>query len=176
MATPRRRREIAKRFMLKIRPAQKNDTEALLQLHRDAVFSKAADYYDRARLESWSPGATPERIASLERQIADPKFITLVAEIEAEPVGFAMAIPSKNELRALYVKPNPLGNIGRILLVEIEKQAFEAGAQFFQFDASLNAEAFYKANGYKETGRANHISGNGETSAAVQLKKSLAGS
>jgi hypothetical protein len=40
-----------------------------------------------------------------------------------------------------------------------------------QFDASLNAEAFYKSNGNIDIGRADHVSSTGEASASVQLRK-----
>jgi len=157
--------------MLKIRPAISTDASALLRVHREAVFSKAAGHYDQARLEAWSPGATPERVARVESEIANPDFIVLVAEANDEIIGFAMAHPAENKLGAMYVRPNLIGNVGRALLLEMEKQAFNAGAQFLEFDASLNAEAFYKANGYEEIGRADHVSANGDVSAAVQLRK-----
>jgi hypothetical protein len=157
--------------MLKIRRANHNDATSLLEVHRVAVFSKAAGYYDEARLEAWAPGPIPERIARIEQEITSIDFIFLVAEIENKIVGYASAIPSKNELRSLHVKTNSIGNVGRTLLAEIEKQAFNAGAEFLEFDASLNAEAFYKANGYTEIGLADHVSGNGDISAAVQMRK-----
>ncbi len=157
--------------MLKIRLATPSDAAALMRVHREAVFAKAAGHYDPARLESWSPGATPDRVARVEREIADPDFIVLVAEVEAEVVGFAMATPPQNKLQALYVKPNAEGRVGRALLAEIEKRAFSAGASLLAFDASLNAEAFYKANGYTETGRADYVSPSGEASPAVQMQK-----
>jgi N-acetylglutamate synthase-like GNAT family acetyltransferase len=157
--------------MLKIRPANLSDAAALLIVHRGAVFSKAAGHYDQVRLEAWAPGPTLERIARIEQEIIDPNYIFLVAEVEGEIVGYASAIPSNNELRSLHVKTNSIGNVGRALLAEIEKQAFAAGAKHLEFDASINAEAFYKANGYTEKGRADHVSANGDVSAAVQMRK-----
>ncbi|MEQ9448772.1 MAG: GNAT family N-acetyltransferase [Rhodospirillaceae bacterium] len=158
-------------FQILIRRAIQADARFLMLVHRDAVFSKAAGYYDEATLESWSPGATPERVARMERTICDPKKIVLVAEHQGQILGFAVAIPDENEIGALYVKPNNIGNVGRALLFEIEKLVFAAGALFIEFDASLNAESFYKANGYMEVGRADHVSGRGDVSAAVQMKK-----
>jgi GNAT superfamily N-acetyltransferase len=157
--------------MLTIRPAQKGDGVAMLEAHREAVFSKAAGHYSHARLEAWSPGATPERIQSVENEIADPAFIVLVAEFESDILGFAMAIPALSQLRALYVKPNAVGHVGRALLGEIEAQAFGAGSPYLQFNASLNAEAFYTANGYVKIGQAEHLASDGGRSPGVQLKK-----
>jgi len=157
--------------MLEIRPAIKDDARTLMLVHREAVFAKAPDFYDKARLEVWSPGATPERVAQIERDITDPNHIVLVAETDNQIIGFANASPSKNKLFQLYVKPNSIGNVGCTLLAEIEKQVFKAGAEYLEFDSSLNAEAFYKANGYWEVGRSDYVSNNGDRSAAVQMKK-----
>ncbi|MFY9657040.1 MAG: GNAT family N-acetyltransferase [Methylocystis sp.] len=157
--------------MVQIRLAHRDDAATLMRVHREAVFAKAAPFYDEAILESWSPGATPERVRRVEQEIVDPHYITLVAEHEGEVLGFATAIPSRNELRALYVKPNTVGCVGQRLLNYIEVLAFDAGAAYLEFDASLNAEAFYRANGYIEIGRADHVSDSGDASAAIQLRK-----
>jgi len=110
--------------MLTIRPAVRRDAAAMMQVHREAVFAKAAGHYPRVVLEAWSPGATPNRVAWVEQEVADPDFIVLVAETAREVIGFGMAVPSQGELRAVYVKPNPVGGVGRALLAEIERQAF----------------------------------------------------
>ena len=79
--------------------------------------------------------------------------------------------PSKNELQALYVKPNPIGNVGRSLLSAVEKIAFET-APFLVCDASLNAGSFYKAHGYIEEGRKDYVARpGGVTSCVVRMRK-----
>jgi hypothetical protein len=156
--------------MLRIRVARPYDAAATMRVRREAVLSKAGSHYPQATLEAWSPGATPNRVAHVEKEIADPAFIVLVAEAGEEITGFAMAIPSKNELRAVYVKPNSIGNVGRALLTEVEKRAFTV-AEFLICDASLNAERFYKANGYTEELRADHVLSSGPTIPCVRMKK-----
>ena len=84
-----------------------------------------------------------------------------------------MAAPSRNELRAVYVKPNSIGRIGRALLAEVEKRALNAGAEFLVCDASLSAEAFYRANGYTEEGRGQHRLRSGELMECVFMRKDL---
>ena len=79
-------------------------------------------------------------------------------------------IRSKNGLLAVYVKPNSIGNVGRALLAEVEKRAF-AVAEFLICDASLNAEGFYKTNGYTEEFRTDHVMGLGATIACIRMKK-----
>lgn len=159
--------------MLKIRAAIHNDATPMMLLHREAIFLKASASYDTNTLNAWAPGATPDRIARVEEEIADPKFIVLIAEAAGQIIGFAMAIPSTNELRAVYVKPNSVGNVGRRLLAELEDRAVKAGARFLACDASLNAESFYKANGYVAEGRADHTLSSGSTVACVQMRKNL---
>jgi GNAT superfamily N-acetyltransferase len=106
------------------------------------VFAKAAGHYSRAILEAWALGATTDRVVQVEREIADPAFIVLVAEAAGDLIGFAMAIPTNGELRAVYVKPNRVGS-GRALLAEIEGRAFALADQL-ACDASLNSEKFTK--------------------------------
>jgi RNA polymerase sigma-70 factor (ECF subfamily) len=52
-----------------------------------------------------------------EQEIADPEVIALVAEAAGEVIGFAMTVPSQHELRAVYVKPNLIGGVGRALYI-----------------------------------------------------------
>lgn len=156
--------------MLTIRPARPNDATAMMRAHREAIFSKAAGHYHQTTLDAWGAGATGGRVAHVEQEISDPGFIVLVAEAGDEIIGFAMAIPSKNELRAVYVKPNSIGNVGRALLAELEKRAFTV-TEFLICDASLNAEKFYKVNGYTEELQTHHVLGSGRSMACIRMKK-----
>jgi hypothetical protein len=157
--------------MLKIRLATHDDASAMMVVHREAVFSKAQAHYELATLEAWSAGPTPDRIARVEQEISNADFIVLVAEAGHQIIGFAMGVPSKNELRAVYVKHNPIGNVGSALLSEIEKRVFMAGAKFLTCDASLNAQVFYQNNGYTPEGPIDHVLANGVTVPCVRMKK-----
>ena len=159
--------------MVKTRPAIPSDATAMLLVHREAVASKAGAHYAQATIRAWAAGATPDRVARVELQIADPDFVVLVAEAGDEVVGYAIATPSKNELRAVYVKPNSIGHVGRALLAEVERRAFNAGTEFLVCSASLNAEAFYKANGYTEEGRGQHRMRTGDLMDCVFMRKKL---
>jgi hypothetical protein len=151
----------------KIRLAVRSDAAEILQVRREAVLAKAASHYDLAILNDWANAVDAARIA---RQISDPDYRVLVAEAGDEIIGFAMAILSKHELKALYTKPNPIGRIGRALLAEIENLAFQA-TPYLVCEASLNAEGFYKANGYAEEGRKDRVSRSGVISRIVQMTK-----
>jgi GNAT superfamily N-acetyltransferase len=158
--------------MLKIRRAVRDDATPMMLVRREAILAKAADHYDQIILNDWAgaPDIT-DRVAQTKKKISDPNCIVVVAEAGDELIGFAIAVPSKNELQALYTRPNPIGHVGRALLAAVEDLAFEA-AEFLTCDASLNAERFYKANGYREQRRKDHVSSSGAViSIVVQMRK-----
>ena len=160
------------RGTVEIRPAVPGDATAIVRVRREAIVAKAAARYDQAILNNWADAMdATDRVAKIERQISDSGFIVLVAEAGGELTGFAMADLSNNELHALYVKPNRIGEVGRTLLAALENLAFEA-VPFLVCDASLNAEKFYKANGYTEECRKDYVSRpSGVVSQVVQMRK-----
>jgi ribosomal protein S18 acetylase RimI-like enzyme len=142
----------------------------MMRVHREAILSKAAGHYRQSTLDAWALGPAPDRVARAAQQTADPGFIVLVAEAGDEIVGYGVAVPSREQLRALCVKPNAIGRVGSALLGEMEKRAF-ATAEVLTCDASLNAVAFYRANGYAEQGRVEHVVKSGASVACVRMKK-----
>jgi putative acetyltransferase len=157
---------------LEIRTAVQGDTTEIVHLRREAILSKAASHYDKIILEDWADAmGAADRAARIARNISDPGFVVLVAEAGGGLIGFASAALAKNELQTLYVRPNRIGNVGRALLAALEKIAFET-VPFLVCDASLNAAAFYKANGYIEECRKDHVSRpGGLTSRVVRMRK-----
>ena len=151
----------------KIRAAVSGDVTAILQVRRQAILVRAGSHYDPVILNDWADAANAGRIA---RRIADPDFRTLVAEVGGEIIGFAMAAPSKGELLALYARPNQIGHIGRDLLAAIEPLVFQTTA-LLVCEASLNAEGFYKANGYTAEGARDFLTSSGLKSRVVRMKK-----
>lgn len=156
-----------------IRRARPEDAHDMLVVHRDAVFARASSHYSTATMEAWSPGATPARVGRITSEISDSEFIVLVAEADDEVIGFAEAIPSKQELRAVYVRPNSVGQVGRWLLAELEELASKV-TDTLTCTASLNAEAFYRACGYSGEEHCDVVFRPGVTLACVQLQKSIA--
>ena len=94
-----------------------------MRVRREAILAKAASHYDPVILNDWAGAADAGRTA---KRISDPDYRALVAEAGGEIIGFAMAAISKHELKALYAKPNPIGNVGTALLAAIEDLAFQA--------------------------------------------------
>lgn len=96
----------------------------------------------------------------------------LVAEADYKIIGFAQAVPSMQELRAVYVRPNNFGQVGKWLLAELEKLASDL-TDTLTCSASLNAEAFYRACGYTGEERCDIAFRPGVTMACVRLQKSI---
>ena len=156
--------------MLTIRPARAEDAAAILTVHREAILARAAGHYPPEALAAWGAGVTPERLARAHQRLADPAFLTLIAEAGGAVIGFAEAAPARGELRALYVKANGIGRVGTALLFELEKRAFtETGS--LTCDASLNAAPFYAAHGYVEEARTEHLLSAGIALPCVRMKK-----
>jgi hypothetical protein len=155
------------RIALEIRSAVRGDVTEIVRVRREAILARAASHYDPVILNDWADAANAGRIA---KRISDPDYRTLVAEAGGEIVGFATAALSKGELLALYVRPNGIGKVGRTLLGAIENLAFET-APFLVCEASLNAEDFYRANGYAAEDRRDHVNSSGVISRVVLMKK-----
>jgi Acetyltransferase (GNAT) domain len=155
------------RATLEIRAAVRSDVAEIIRVRREAILSKAASHYDPVILNDWADAADAGRIA---KRISDPDYRALVAEADGDIIGFAIAAISKQELQALYVKPNPVGNIGTALLAAIEELAFRA-VPFLVCDSSLNAESFYKAHGYIEECRKDRVSSSGAMISRVVVMK-----
>ncbi len=155
--------------MLKIRTARSNDATAMMQVRREAVLSKALSHYQQPTLDAWVAVA-PDRVARFEQEIADREFLVLVAEAGSEIIGFAKAIPSKGELRAIYVKPNSIGLVGHALLSQLEKHAFKT-AEALGCVAALNAVQFYTAHGYISQGPIDYVGSSGARVPCIQMKK-----
>ena len=153
---------------LEIRRAVHGDATAMMRVRSEAILAKAASHYDQTILQDWADAGDPARIA---KNISDPDYVVLVAAAGGAMIGFAMAALSKRELQALYVKPNSVGRIGQGLLAELEKLAF-ASLPFLVCDASLNAEEFYRANGYAAECWKDRPSSSGAVfSRVVQMRK-----
>jgi putative acetyltransferase len=96
-----------------------------------------------------------------------------VATCDHHIVGFGIALPQSDELRALYVAPASIKGAGRALLQELEQQTQHAGGTCLVCDASLNAEAFYLRNGFQVESYTSHTLSSGIAMPSVRMKKSL---
>jgi putative acetyltransferase len=156
--------------MLTIRVARPNDATAMIEARREAILSKGMDHYQRSIVVAWVADAAEERFTRYVQQIDDPDFVVLIAEADDEVIGFAIANQAKEELSAIYVKPNITGRVGSALLSQLETHAFEF-VDTLTVVAALTAVRFYKANGYLDEGLVYYVDSDGSDVPCRNMRK-----
>ena len=160
--------------MVTIRDWTEADAQGILEVHYAAVHGAPTNYYDEDRLDEWSPKVDQERIDKFLRRNAVSDEITRVAVDDLLVVGFGTVVPVLNELRACYVLPryNRQG-IGQKILAILEDEARAFGCGWLNLNSSLNAEDFYRANGYVADGLGRHHLASGHSISCVHMYKFL---
>lgn len=140
-----------------IRPATEQDALPIIEAHHAAVREKAATYYAPEVIQAWAPDDIADtRVQKLREQIASGEFYTVVAEAGGVVLGFGQVNPSKNLLGAVYVRKNGIGGVGERIVKELIQHAKDKQCRFLAMDSSVNAEAFYRRNGFKVMGYGKH--------------------
>ena len=155
--------------------ATSDDAEAMLAVHRAAVRGTAAGFYDPAVIEDWGSPLQPENVAGLAQRIRCGEEEAVIARDAAgRAVGFGSIVPRAHELRGLYVHPaHGRSGIGAMIVGELEGRARRHGLTELTLDASINAEAFYRRNGFQVEGRGEHVLPSGRRIACVHMRKQL---
>lgn len=163
-----------------LRLATIDDARSILEVHYAAVHANGPkspwQYYDDGILQAWSPEVNDERVKSWVSRLKEkPDFeLITVAEEDQKLIGFSSFAPTLNELYACYVRPEAGGRkVGQALLAEIESQCRSIRLGWLTLDASLNAEAFYLANGYQADGLGSHALPGGMEMRCVRMYKFL---
>ena len=128
-----------------VRPAVQADAHAIFNVHMAAIQTLGASHYGAAQLAAWRGDRSA---VSYALPIAND---AIVVAVDAESVvGFGQLDVGQAVVEAVYVLPGHarLG-IGRQLLATLERRAAGAGHTRLTLDASLNAQAFYEACGYR---------------------------
>jgi putative acetyltransferase len=149
------------------------DARAFLEVHHLAVRGLTAAEYPPEVIEAWAPWPITEEHVDFVRSNAEGEY-RLVAENGGRIVGIGCLVVRKNELRACYVLPSATRNgVGTAILRALERAARHQGATVLEADASLNAEPFYRTNGYEVCGRGEHVLNSGVRMACVRMRKDL---
>lgn len=162
--------------MVTIRMALPKDARAIQEVHKDSILNVANAFYPPEVLAAWSEKlGKPETISKHESAIAHGEEFVLVAEAGGRIVGFGTIIPRTGNLRALYVSAGvKRSGVGSLILAELEAEAQRIGITELHMNASLSAEAFYRAKGYQEIERKKHrLSSSGIEMDSVEMKKRL---
>lgn len=158
-----------------VRTASADDAEAMVAVHFAAVRGIAPGVYAPTVLLAWSPAPNAARHAWMREQVTGGRFLALVAERDGRVGGFALCRADEGFLQALYVDPRQAGHgVGRSLLAACEAAMRSQGHVSARVLASLNAEAFYRAAGYRTVGPASQPLADGTLLACIEMRKPLA--
>ena len=139
-----------------LRAARPEDAAAIVDLHAESVRGLASGFYSADIIEKWSPEQpSRERIEELEARLAKSIEVTVLAvDLIGEMAGFGSIQTPTHELQAVYVAPRfARMGVGTMILEALERRAIDFSIDRLHMDASINAEAFYKAAGYVSAGR-----------------------
>ena len=133
----------------KIRPAERDDLDAIAALQTAAIMAFGIETYGEAACQAWSRIGVQVRHSLL----ASGSFF--VAEEESGIVGVAGWTGDSREAdcawpRYVFVSPDAgRRGVGRDLMAHVEAAAIAAGRSRFTLWSSLNAVPFYQALGYR---------------------------
>jgi putative acetyltransferase len=160
--------------LLRVELARPEDAESILHVHFAAVHQTAASFYTEEIACVWSPPVNAERVEPMRRVLEQQDELVAVAHLDGEIVGFGSIVPAALELRAVYVHPAwGRRGVGTSLLQALEQIALERGMTYLQMEASLNAESFYRRNGFDVIARGTHRLSTGQEMPCVKMQKSL---
>jgi putative acetyltransferase len=159
-----------------IEPAKPADAQALLEIHAAAVHQTAASYYSQEILDNWSrlpiTGDRVERVR--QRWIEHPDRRVIVARHNGQVIGYGF-IHIDGELQSLYVHPDHgRRGIGASILATLEREAIALGLTDLRLNASLNAAAFYRKQGFEVIKPGVHQLASGQEMPCFKMCKALA--
>lgn len=135
---------------VRIRPARGSDARDIAQLFHQTVHRVNARDYTPAQLDTWAPTVYSD--AEWRRRLR--RDCALVAEQDGQLVGFAILDCRFGYLDSFFVHYGyQRRGIGAILLDGVEKLARRAGLEYLFTDASLTAEPFFRARGFRRVHR-----------------------
>ena len=151
-----------------LRPYLAQDAPVLAAIFAASIEGLTGDDYSEMQQQAWAGAAEDEekfgkRLASV---------LTLVATLEASPVGFA-SLKGADHIDMLYVHPAAVGQgVAASLCDALEKLAKGRGARSLTVDASDNAAEFFARRGYEAMQR-NTVAVSGEWLANTTMQKKL---
>ena len=155
-----------------VRPLDADEGRIYLEIVNSAIRGLAVSHYPPDAIEGWVVPVTDESVRDL--MLNADQEIRLVAELGGKAVGIGALIVERSELRACYVSPDAARQgCGSALVREIERLAREHGLTRLELAASINAEPFYAAHGYKVRERSDVVLRNGHRMSAVWMAKDL---
>jgi hypothetical protein len=127
-------------------------------------------------MKSVSKGGAAAPTSSAVDPPLDSEHLIIVAESSNNHVivGFGSVIPSKQEIRAVYVDPAFAGeSVGSKILSNLEELALLHGEDKLNLDSSLNANKFYSHHEYSMIERGTHRFNSGVIMNCVEMSNDL---
>ena len=159
-----------------VRRAQLTDVDAMASAHLDAIQSIGPRYYDADVVSAWGAGLSGQMyVRAMTR--GEVFFVAVRAGGDGrEVLGFSShRIDGREHGTSVYVRGSAARRgVGAALIQAAEASARDAGATQIEIDASLAAVDFYRASGFEETGRGEHLLPSGRAMACVFMRKRLA--
>jgi putative acetyltransferase len=152
------------------------DALAILEVYRSAVHGLPEKFYSREVIGEWAPiKIRPEHVKRRAQEIASGETIVVMAEGQDGSVaGFGALEPGGALLRDVYVRPDRgHAGVGRTILKRLEDVARDMGLEMLNLTASVNAEAFFAANGFVVDSRGGIFLDSGVTMDCVLMHKPL---
>jgi putative acetyltransferase len=158
-----------------IRRAGLADVEEIAAAHLDSIRSIGPRYYDAGVVQDW--GAQISGRLYVHAMDRGEAFYVAVGQLGNRPavLGFSShRIDGSEHGTAVYVRGEAArSGIGTALFRAAEASALAAGAASIDIDASLAAVEFYRAHGFEEVGRGEHLLSSGRSMACVFMRKTL---
>jgi GNAT superfamily N-acetyltransferase len=164
-------------YPFEIRCAGPEDANAIAAGHIDSIESIGPRFYSADVVRDWRAAIDP-RMYQNAMAGGEVFFIAVpIKEGPREVLGFSSHSHHDGQHGVgVYVRGIAARRgIGSALLRTAEASAVVAGAATLRLDSSLAAVDFYKANGFVETGRGEHVLRVGRTMACVFMQKNLSG-
>ncbi len=157
-----------------IRRSTREDARAISTIRIEAWRAAYRGLIDEVLLDRMDVEAeTERRTTHWDEHHADPRSAEFIAEVDAQPVGWAVAGPAlepdavrSGQLYAIYALPAHWSTgVGHALMDAVEHALRDAGfarAHLWVLDGNARAAAFYERHGWVETGEVkldDHLAG-----------------
>lgn len=143
------------RFPIRIRPATAGDGDCLVAIQKLAIDAQSRSHYSSRQV------AALLQYKDAPRDASERIFVATTADRTDRAVGFVALSPTCNAVHGIFIDPQYFRQgIGSRLLEYAAIEALQANCWQLQVFAALNAEGFYRANGFVKISSFNtHICG-----------------
>jgi GNAT superfamily N-acetyltransferase len=152
------------------RKGTETDASAVFELRTAAIRHQCAGHYPAETIELWTEGNAPSLAFS--NFVSDSCY---VIEIGGAVVASGAVDLSTGQVDAVFVDPRHIHKgVGSAMMRFLETTAIAAGLQRLNLESTLNAEEFYRANGFSSERPSKYHSPRGFTMDCIVMTKRIA--